>query len=64
MIVSRATYTMRLGLWYINHVISICPALNFKGWQNHSVEGLSYDMVDLMLIHNFMVWVYGGVNGH
>ena len=64
MIVSRAVHTMRLELWYINHVISICPTLTFKGWRNHSVEGLSYDMVDLTLIHDFMVGVYGGINGH
>ena len=62
MIVLRVT--IRLGLWYTNHVISIEPALTFKGWGNHSTDGLSYDMVDLMLIHKLMVRVYGGVDGH
>ena len=64
MIVLRATHTIRLGLWYTYHVISIEPALTFKGWRNHSIDGLTYDMVDLMLIHKLMVRVYGGVDGH
>ena len=62
--VLRVAHTIRLGLWYTNHVISNDPALTFKGSRNHSIEGLSYDMVDLTLIHDFMVAVYGGVNGH
>ena len=40
------------------------PTLTFKGWQNHSIEGLTYDLIDIMLIHKLMVGVYGGVNGH
>ena len=39
-------------------------ALKFKGWQNHSIEGLTYGLVDMTLIHKIMVGVYGGVNGH
>ena len=64
MIVLRVAHTIRLGLWYTYHVISIESALTFKRWQNHSIEGLSYDMVDLTLIHDIMVEVYGAVNGH
>ena len=64
MIVLMATHTIRLGLWYTNHVISNDPTLTFKGWRNHSIEGLSYDKVDLTLIHDIMDGVYGGVNGH
>lgn len=64
MIVLRVVHTIRLGLWYTNHVISIDHALSFKRWRNHSIEGLSYDMVDLTLVHDIMDGVYGGINGH
>ena len=50
MIVLRAAHTIRLGLWYTYHVISIEPTLTFKGWKNHSIEGLTYDLVDITLI--------------
>ena len=64
MLVLRAIHTIRWGLWYTYHVISLEPALTFKGWQNHSIEGLTHDLVDMTLIHKLMVRVYGGVNGH
>ena len=64
MLVLRAAHTIRLGLWDTYHVISLEPALTFKGWRNHSIEGLTYDLVDMPLIHKLMVGVYGGVNGH
>ena len=63
-IVLRVAHTIKLGLWYTYHVISIEPALTFKGWRNHSIEGLTYDLVDITLIHKLMVGVYGGLNGH
>ena len=64
MLVLGIAHTIGLGLWYTYHVISLEPALTFKGWQNHSIEGLTHDLVDMTLIHKLMVRVYGGVNGH
>ena len=64
MLVLRVVHTIRLGLWYTYHVISLEPSLTFKGWRNHIIEGLTHDLVDMTLIHKLMVGVYGGVNGH
>ena len=60
----RAAHIIRLGLWYTYHVISIDPVLTFKVWRNHSIEGLTYGLVDITLIHKLMVGVYGGINDH
>ena len=64
MLLLRDADTIRLGLWYTYHVISLEPALTFKGWRNHSIEGLTYGFVDKTLIHKHMFGVYGGVDGH
>ena len=64
MIVLRDVHTIRLGLWYTCHFIRFEHVLKFKRWRGHSIEGLTYDLVDLTLIHKLMVGVYGGVNGH
>ena len=52
MIGLRVVHIIRLGLWYTYHVISIEPVLTFKGWRNHSIEDLTYGLVDITLIHN------------
>ena len=50
MIVLRAAHTIRLGLWYTYHVISIELALTFQGRRNHRIEGLTYELLGITLI--------------